>query len=102
MTAQNDKALGAAFGLAVFVLMNVVQIGASYAFSGLDQYHTYGFPYPVYEYVALLSRGWFLVWGLIADLLLMLLFAAASGILFPLLFRRSSSKATSITQIRRD
>jgi hypothetical protein len=96
MAVQNSRTLGFFLGFLIFVFINIVQIGVNYAFSTGDL--SYGFPYPFYEYLTLLSRG--RIWGLgvIVDLISMLLIVVASGLLFPILFGYLNVGKTSITE----
>lgn len=100
MTVQNSRALGFGFGFVVFVFINVVQIGVNYSISAGDV--SYGFPYPFYAYFTMANRGRFWIFGMIADLIFLFLFAVVSAFLFPLFFRYKNSRSISITQTPHD
>ena len=96
MDRKDSRTLGLVLGFLIFLFINIVQIGVNYTFSVGD--FSYGFPYPFYEYIALVNRG--RIWGLgvIVDLIALLLFVFASGYVFPALFKRRNNSEISITE----
>ena len=98
MSARNSPnrfLRGFLIGAAIFLFVNLFQIGYEYA-NSFGRSFSYGYPFPFYEYWDMLNRGRYFVGGILANILVALAFSSLVGLGQHLYYKHYRTRPLSI------